>query len=88
MVALGQVRSDRGFNYKIPDDSRSFKPFDGFFMRGELAYVGIAFGEKLTGFYLVPVREVVRLIDSGVKSISEDECKSVGDYYSLPTLKK
>jgi len=41
--ALLAVKSDSGLLYKAPDDSRSVKPFDLFYMRGAYAYVVIKY---------------------------------------------
>ncbi len=41
--ALLAVKSKQGLLYKAPDDSRSVKPFDLFYMRSALAYVVIKY---------------------------------------------
>jgi len=41
--------------FKIPDDSRSQKPMDCFVLQGALSYVVIAFGKRLTEFYMIPI---------------------------------
>lgn len=41
--------------HKISDESREPKPFDCFVFQQSLAYVVIAFGKRLTGFYLIPI---------------------------------
>lgn len=40
---LMACKSDKGFFYKISDESRGFKPFDGFFFRNSPAYIVIKF---------------------------------------------
>jgi len=43
--------------HKISDDSREQKPFDCFVFQQSLAFVVIAFGKRLTGFYIIPIWE-------------------------------
>lgn len=80
--ALRQVAT--GFYHKLPDDSRSYKPFDCFYMTGIEGYLVVAYGATLTGFYVVPVSEILKLKEAGVISLKEDHAATIGEYIEIP----
>ena len=80
--ALQQV-AGRGLYYKIPDGGFAQSPFDCFFLQGK-AYVVIAYGEKLTGFYLIPIKEIELLRARGIVSITEKFAREFGTYHEIP----
>lgn len=54
VVALRQAYSGTLY-HKIADDSIGVKPFDCFVLQQSLAYVVIAFGTRLTEFFVIPI---------------------------------
>lgn len=74
----------RGFHYKIPDESYTARPFDGFYLKGVLAYVGIAYGKKLERFYLIPVSKIIQLRTDGEVSLREDRAGELGICVEIP----
>jgi hypothetical protein len=86
-TALKQAQT--GLYYKIPDDSRSFKPFDGIFMRETEGYLVVAYGPRLTGFYMLDIRTVEELRRTGLSkgraglSLTEDLARQWGQYHEL-----
>lgn len=53
-LALTAAYEDRIY-HKISDGTFSQNPFDCFVLQQSLAYVVIAFGKRLSGFYLIPI---------------------------------
>ncbi len=53
--ALDAVESRYGYCYKIPDDGRTHKPFDGFNLKMELSFVIIAFPKE---FLVIPANKL------------------------------
>ena len=64
-----------GKNVKMTDASVGLKPFDGFMAIGCPAYVGIMFNipENQTEFYLIHIKDVMDIKNSGAKSITKFE---------------
>lgn len=56
-IALFKCTTPEGFFYKISDDSRGKKPFDGFFFRNSPAYVVIKFPDLFVG---IEIRDFIR----------------------------
>lgn len=81
IIALQQ--STTAFHYKIPDAGFAQSPFDGFFMRANASYIGIAFGKKLEDFYLISIHHVAKWKSDGKRSITEDMAKRHGLYFEL-----
>lgn len=67
-------------NVKLTDASYGIKPFDGFVACGIPAYVGIMFRIPLNQkeFYLIHIKEVMKIKSSGSKSIKKADCERVG----------
>lgn len=88
--SLKNTQSSAGMYYKIPDDSRSFKPLDGVFLRDEWAYLCVAYGTRLQGFYMIDIVALLRHYQSrpatgrGATSLTEDHAKLLGQYHELP----
>jgi hypothetical protein len=82
IVALRQAAGN-GLYYKIPDAGFAQSPFDCFFLKGE-GYLVVAYGAKLTGFYIVPIAIVERLKNIKVVSLTEKMAQEFGTYYELP----
>ena len=55
LVALNQA-FDGTLYYKMPDTGYGKKPMDCFVLQQSLAYLVIAFGKRLTEFYIIPIR--------------------------------
>lgn len=81
-LALRQVENN-GIYHKIADGGFSQSPFDCFLMKGQ-AFLVIAYGPKLTGFYLLPISVIERLKKIGTVSVSESLAKEFGEYYAIP----
>ncbi len=73
----------RGSYFKIPDGGFSQSPYDCYFLRGE-AYVVIAYGPKLVGFYLIPIDVIELLKKREVVSITEKFAAEFGEYHEIP----
>jgi len=54
LVALNQA-FDGTLYYKIPDTGYGQKPFDTVVLQQSLAFLVIAFGKRLTDFYVIPI---------------------------------
>jgi len=69
----------QGINIKLTDASVGLKPFDGMCYNGD-AYVGIMFNipENQNEFYLIHIREVMKLYNAGKKSITKKNCQEFG----------
>lgn len=67
-------------NFKLTDASYGSKPFDGFCMSKQDAYVGIMFNlpTNQKEFYLIHIKEVMKIKESGSKSIKKKDCEAVG----------
>ena len=77
------VAGQTGLYYKIPDDSRSSKPFDCSWWDGTPGYVVVAYGARLTGFYIIPAEAIQRLQERRVVSLTEVLAKELGTYYPV-----
>ncbi len=68
-----------GLYHKESDLSVGLKPADCWFMYGD-AYVGIMFNipENQNEFYLIHIREVMKLYNAGKKSITKKNCQEFG----------
>lgn len=88
--SLKSANTKSGMYYKIPDDSRSFKPLDGVFLREEEAYLCVAYGKSLQGFYMIDIPVLLDLYHGRPKtgreatSLTEDQAKLLGQYHELP----
>lgn len=82
ITALLQV-CDRGGYYKIPDGGFAQAPYDCYYLAGQ-AYIVVAYGLRLTGFYMIDISDVVLLKENGAKSITEVDAKRLGTYITLP----
>lgn len=70
--------------YKIPDDSRGFKPFDSFMLTGTPAYVVIMFNAPSRDFYMIDIDEWFREKAIATrKSITLEKAKQIGLSASL-----
>lgn len=85
-LALKQVAGN-GIYHKIADGGFSQSPFDCFFLVGK-SYLVVAYGVKLTGFYLIPFTVIERLKKNGTVSITEKLAAEFGEYHEIPTIKK
>ena len=67
-------------HHKLTDASVGLKPYDGYCMKGEDAYVGIMFNIPVNQkiFYLIHIKEVMKIKNSGAKSITKKDCERVG----------
>lgn len=72
--ALRAVKGPYGFAYKIPDDGIAYKPFDMFSLRGEPAWVVIAYPEA---FCVIDVDAMAVLKDAKRSSLSFKEAKAI-----------
>lgn len=79
LPSLMRVRTET-FHMKLTDASAGLKPFDGFGFKKEKAYVGIMFekNKQQDTAYLVDVKKVMALKNSGAKSISLAFAKEKG----------
>ncbi|HNV61955.1 MAG TPA: hypothetical protein PKN54_03315 [Candidatus Cloacimonas acidaminovorans] len=68
-----------GKHFKLTDASLGLKPCDGICYHGD-AYVGIMFNipENQNEFYLIHIREVMKLYNAGKKSITKKNCQEFG----------
>lgn len=65
--------------YKLSDYAATGTPFDGFLLAKSLAYFVVHFyapGNKM--FYLIDVDKVYEHIESGAKSLTEDDARDMG----------
>jgi len=72
-------------HHKETDASCGIKPYDGYCLKKEPAYVGIMFNipTNQKEFYLIHIREVMKIKNSGAKSITKKDCEAVGIKYSF-----
>jgi hypothetical protein len=72
-------------NFKLSDASFGTKPFDGFCLKNEAAYVGIMFNipANQKEFYLIHIKDIMKIRDSGAKSIKKKDCEKVGMKFSF-----
>jgi hypothetical protein len=80
--ALSQVIKTGHF-FKIPDGGFAQSPYDCYFLKGK-AYLVVAYGPKLVGFYLIPIEVIQRLKKVGVVSLTETAAAEFGDYHEFP----
>lgn len=76
IAALMQVSMARHI-YKIPDDAYAQKPYDSYVLSGE-GYVVIAYGERLTGCYMIRAHQIASMKEQGLRSITEEQAKTLG----------
>ena len=71
-------------NHKLSDASLGCKPFDGFCLAGEDAFVGIMFNipDNQNTFYLIHIKEVMKLREKQ-KSITKKDCETLGIKHSF-----
>ena len=63
--------------FKIPDCGYQ-NPYDCYHISGR-GYLVVQFWKpREKNFYIIDIREIKRLIKSGVKSINEDDCHKIG----------
>lgn len=69
-----------GKNVKLTDASYGLKPFDGCLFVGAPAYVGIMFNipANQKEFYLIHIKDIIAIKNSGAKSISKKYCEEFG----------
>lgn len=80
LVALSAARTE-GIAYKIPDDSRSYKPFDCIALAKVNAYVVPCYGNR---FYLIDVsRWVDEDRDSERRSCTEERAKEIANLWGV-----
>ena len=84
---LGLLQANRKLYYKLPDDSRSQKPFDCVILVREKSYLVVSYGERLQGFYMIPTTTIAALKEDGVVSITESMARELGDCHEIPTKK-
>lgn len=87
--ALRMVAGRRGLYHKISDESRVQKPFDGVYLKGELAYVVIGFLEYKQ-FGIVDIKALIALQKKNPKlrSISREQCIEIGWLYDMKTYER
>lgn len=71
--------------YKIPDDTRSYKPFDSFCLNNVPAYVVIKFSRN---FYGIDIKKF--LIEKNLgdrQSLTEARCKEIAAFCGIPSSK-
>jgi len=74
-----------GVNIKFTDASYGLKKYDGVLLIKEPAYVGIMFNIPVNQkeFYLIHIKEVMKIKNSGSKSIKKSDCEKVGLKFSF-----
>lgn len=73
--ALLAVKSDTGLLYKAPDDSRSVKPFDLFYLRNTYAYVVIKYPRS---FHIISIDTfLLEKKRSKRKSLTESRARDI-----------
>ena len=85
-IALKQVAGSGSF-YKIPDAGYAQSPYDCYFLKGE-AYLAVAYGSKLVGFYLIPISVIELLRKREIVSITEKFAQEFGIYHEFPKHKE
>ena len=75
----------RSLAYKIPDDSRNYKPFDCFFIKNAPAYVVVMFYERGQKEFVMIDIDVFLEEErkSKRKSLTEERAKQIGEVCSL-----
>lgn len=78
-LALQQAKHGK-LIYKIPDESYSQKPFDGFMLVNVPAFVVVMFYERgQKKFYMIDIDDFLSLEQKGErKSITEEEASRIG----------
>ena len=79
-------KANRGiFHFKLTDASLGLKPFDGFVFKKSKAYVGIMFevDRQQEICYFIPIKKIIKLRESGAKSIKLDFSKEHGKEIKL-----
>lgn len=73
--ALLACTTDKGFCYKISDQSAGTKPYDGFFFRNSPAYLVFAYTKK---FYIISIHNFLHEVaQSTRKSLTETRAKEI-----------
>ena len=73
--ALFACTTDKGFCYKISDQSSGKKPYDGFFFRNSPAYLVFAYEKN---FYLISIHNFLHEVKtSKVKSLTDQRAKEI-----------
>ena len=74
-------------HHKISDMSINMKPFDGFCLHNELSYIIVMFNKDTKGgrdhFYMLEIDEVMKIKESGAKSINKQNCIDKGKVIGL-----
>lgn len=73
-----------GLYYKLSDASLGCKPMDCFFYKGD-TYVGVMYNIPINqkDFYLIHIKEVMKIKESGAKSITKKDCQKYGVKFSF-----
>ena len=73
-----------GLYYKLSDASLGCKPMDCFFYKGD-TYAVIMFNIPINQkeFYLIHIKDIMKIRDSGAKSIKKKDCEKVGMKFSF-----
>lgn len=75
LAALSACTTDKGFWYKISDQSQGYKPFDAIFFRNAPAYLVFEFPKS---FHIIPVRGFLEEVkNSKRKSLTEARAKEI-----------
>jgi penicillin-binding protein-related factor A (putative recombinase) len=78
-ICLKNAKS-RNMVYKIPDVGMAPKPFDCFVLSGSEAYFVIMFYERAQKeFYMIDVDTLFRFMESGAKSLTREEARSLAE---------
>ena len=74
-----------GKNVKLSDSWGGIKPYDGYLFVKCDAYVGIMFNIPINQkeFYLIHIKDVMKIKQSGSKSIKKSNCEEVGFRHSF-----
>lgn len=74
-----------GVNIKFTDASYGLKKYDGVMLIKEDAYVGLMYNipANQKEFYLIHIKEVMKIKESGSKSIKKKDCEKVGMKFSF-----
>lgn len=65
---------------KLSDALRNLKPFDFLCLKNEPAYVGVMFNipKNQKEFWFIDIDHVMRIKNSGAKSITKKDCEKMG----------
>lgn len=77
------MASTAGGFFKIPDGGFSQSPYDCYYLKGD-AYVVIAYGPRLVGWYLIPIAVIERMKRLKTVSITEKFAREFGEYVEIP----